>query len=113
MSEETHVLDLLPAYAVGSLESEEASRVEEHLSSCLICRNESNAFQTAADQLSLVAPAAVPSPDLKDRLMQRVQASRPQPRVPAQKPAHSWLERLLPAWSLASLVFIFALAGFN
>jgi anti-sigma-K factor RskA len=113
MSEETHVLDLLPAYALGSLDSEEAGRVEEHLSSCLICRNESNAFQTAADQMSFVAPAAVPSPDLKDRLMQRVQASRPQPRVPVQNPARSWLERLLPAWSLASLFFIFALAGFN
>jgi Uncharacterized protein conserved in bacteria len=113
MSDETHVLDLLPAYVLGSLDSEEASHVEEHLSSCLICRNESNAFQTAADQLSFVAPAAVPSPDLKDRLMQRVQASRPQPRIPVQPPSRSWLERLLPAWSLASLFFIFALAGFN
>ena len=113
MSEETHVLDLLPAYVLGSLDSEEASRVEEHLSSCLICRNESNAFQTAADQLSFVAPVAVPSSHLKDRLMQRVQASHPQPRVPVQTPSRSWLERLLPAWSLASLFFIFALAGFN
>lgn len=113
MSNETHVLDLLPAYALGSLDSDEASLVAEHLSSCLICRNESNAFQTAADQLSFVAPAAVPSPDLKDRLMQRVQAARPQPRVPVPVPSRSWLERLLPAWSLASLFFIFALAGFN
>jgi anti-sigma-K factor RskA len=113
MSEETHVLDLLPAYVLGSLDSEEVSRVEEHLSSCLICRNESNAFQTAADQLSFVAPVAVPSADLKDRLMQRVQASRLQPRAPVQTPSRSWLERLLPAWSLASLFFIFALAGFN
>jgi anti-sigma-K factor RskA len=113
MPDETHVLDLLPAYALDSLDSDEASRVKEHLSSCLICRNESNAFQTAADQLSFVAPAAVPSPDLKDRLMQRVQASRPQPRAPVQPPARSWLERLLPAWSFASLFFIFALAGFN
>jgi len=113
MSEETHVLDLLPAYTLGSLDSEEASRVEEHLSSCLICRNESNAFQTAADQLSFAAPVATPSPDLKDRLMERVQASRPQPRAPIQNPSRSWLDRLLPAWSLASLFFIFVLAGFN
>ena len=40
MSKETHVLDLLPAYALGSLDSDEARRVEEHLSSCLVCRNE-------------------------------------------------------------------------
>jgi anti-sigma-K factor RskA len=113
MSNETHVLDLLPAYVLGGLDAEEASRVEEHLSSCLICRDESNAFQTAADQLSFAAPEAVPSSDLKDRLMQRVQATRPQPRTPAQIPSRSWLERLLPVWSLASLFLIFVLAGFN
>src|SRR5215213_951969 len=100
MSKETHVLDLLPAYALGSLDSDEARRVEEHLSSCLVCRNESNAFQTAVDQLSFAAPDAVPSSDLRDRLMQRVQTSRPQPRAPVQVPARSWLERLLPVWSL-------------
>ena len=113
MSKETHVLDLLPAYALGSLDSDEAGRVEEHLSSCLICRNESSAFQAAVDQLSFAAPDAVPSPDLRDRLMQRVQATRPQPRAPVQVPAHSWLERLLPVWSLASLLLVVILAGSN
>ena len=113
MSNEAHVLDLLPAYVLNSLESDEVRRVEEHLSTCLICRDESNAFQATADQLSFAAPAAFPSPDLKERLMQRLRATRPQPRVPVQTPARSWLERLLPAWSLASLVLIFALAGFN
>lgn len=113
MSDETHVLDLLPAYALGSLDADEMSRVDEHLLSCLICRNESNAFQIAADQLSLAAPVTVPSSDLKNRLMQRVQATRPQPRAPVQSPSRSWLERLLPVWSLASLFFIFVLAGFN
>lgn len=113
MPDETHVLDLLPAYALDSLESDEARRVEEHLSGCLICRNESNAFEAAADQLSFAVPVASPSPELKDRLMKRVQATRPQPRSSVQTPARSWLERLLPAWSLASLFFIFALAGFN
>lgn len=113
MSDETHVLDLLPAYALGSLDDDEASRVKEHLSGCLICRSESNAFQSIADQLSLAAPLADPSPDLKNRLMQRVQATRPKDRPAVQTPSRSWLERLLPAWSFASLVLIFALAGFN
>jgi len=113
MSDETHVLDLLPAYALNSLETEEVRRVEEHLSGCLICRNESNAFQAVANQLSFAAPDAVPSPELKNRLLQRVQATRPQPRASLPVPSRSWLERLLPAWSLASLFFIFVLAGFN
>ena len=113
MSDEAHVLDLLPAYALNSLEPDEVRHVEEHLSICLICRNEANAFQATAAQLSFAAPAAFPSLELKDRLMQRVQATRPQPRVPLQVASRSWLERLLPAWSLASLFLIFALAGFN
>ena len=113
MSDEAHVLDLLPAYALGSLDSDEVNRVKEHLSSCLICRNESNSFQAVADQLSFAMPAAAPSPDLKDRLMQRVKTTRPQPRPSVQTPARSWLDRLLPAWSLASLFFIFVLGGFS
>jgi len=113
MSNETHVLDLLPAYALNSLDPEEANQVEKHLASCLICRAESNAFQTATDQLSFAAPVADPSPDLKSRLMQRVQSARPQPPIPVPNPSRLWLERLLPAWSLASLFFIFVLAGFN
>jgi anti-sigma-K factor RskA len=113
MSNETHVLDLLPAYALNSLDPEEANQVEEHLSSCLICRAESNSFQTAADQLSFAASDAAPSPDLKNRLMQRVQSARPQPPIPVQPSARSWLERLLPAWSLASSFLIIVLVGFN
>jgi anti-sigma-K factor RskA len=113
MSDETHILDLLPAYALNSLEADEVRRVEEHLSACLICRNESNAFQHVAAQLSFAAPDAFPSPELKNRLLQRVQATRPQPRTTVPVPSRSWLERLLPAWSLASLFFIFVLAGFS
>jgi hypothetical protein len=73
---DTHVLALLPAYAIGSLDADEIQHVEEHLLSCWICRNESSAFQTVADELSFAAPAAAPSVELKDRLMQRVQSAR-------------------------------------
>ncbi len=113
MSHNAHVLDLLPAYALGSLDSEEASRVKQHLSSCLICRNESNALQAVTEQLSLAAPARVPSPDLKDRLMQRVLQGRRSTQIPAQASWRPWLERFLPVWSLASFCLVIALAGLN
>jgi len=113
MPEETHVLDLLPAYALGSLDADEAGYVEEHLLSCWICRGESSTFQDVAEQLSFAAPAEVPSTDLKERLLQRVQTVRPQPRVPAQATRRPWLERLLPIWGLASLGLIIALAAFT
>lgn len=113
MSEELHVLDLLPAHAIGSLDADEVRRVEEHLQSCLICRNETAAFGAVAEQLSVSAPVAIPSPALKGRLMQRVQATRPAESISQRAPSRSFWERLLPAWGLASLFLIVALAGFN
>ncbi len=113
MPEETHVLDLLPAYALGSLDADEVGYVEEHLLSCWICRAESSTFQDVAEQLSFAAPAEVPSADLKERLLQRVQPARPRARVPAQATRRPWLERLLPIWGLASLGLIIALAAFT
>jgi anti-sigma-K factor RskA len=111
----THILDLLPAYATGSLDADELQHVEKHLLSCWICRNESGAFQTVADELSLAAPVAVPSGDLKDRLMQRVQSARSKgwERVSPPLPARPFWERLLPALGLASLFLIIALATSN
>lgn len=111
MPKEFHVLDLLPDHALGILDAEEASRVEEHLSSCLICRGEAQAFEETSATLASAIPPAAPSPDLKARLMQRVQGSRPQPRLETTVPSRSWLERLLPAWGLASLVLIMALGA--
>jgi len=113
MPDETHVLDLLPDYALGNLDANEASLVEEHLLSCWICRGESDSFQAVAEQLSFTAPAAIPSSDLKQRLLERVQPARPRANVPAQPSRRPWLERLLPVWSLASLFLIIVLAGFN
>ncbi|HEX2991355.1 MAG TPA: anti-sigma factor [Anaerolineales bacterium] len=110
---ETHIHDLLPGYAIGSLDADELKRVEEHLSSCWICRNELSAFQTVADELAFAAPLAAPSADAKERLMQRVQSARPkeQERPVHTAPARPFWERLLPAWGLASLFLILGLAA--
>lgn len=116
LSHDTHVLDLLPAYAIGSLEADELKRVEEHLLSCWVCRKELSAFQTVVTELSLAAPVSVPSPDLRDRLIQRVHSLntvRPQEkeRVAPRAPASPFWERLLPVWGLAILVLIIGLAA--
>jgi anti-sigma-K factor RskA len=113
MADQTHITDLLPAFAVGSLDADETRRVEEHLLSCWLCRDESRAFQLVADELSLAAPLAIPSTDLRDRLIQRVHSARPkvQEQLPVATPARPWLERLLPAWGMASLFLILALAA--
>lgn len=112
-SDQTHVLELLPAYALGSLDAEELRRVEEHLPHCLICRDESSVFQSVAGHLSVAAPVDMPSADLKERLMRRVQTARPSHDVPSLTPARPFWERLLPVWGAVSLLLIVALAGFN
>jgi anti-sigma-K factor RskA len=113
MSDNAHVLDLLPTYAMGGLDAEEARRVEEHLLSCWLCRAESADFQDVLGQLSLAVPAALPPADLKDRLLQRVQTARPQQPIPVQRSERSWLERLLPVWGLTSFALIIVLGIFN
>jgi anti-sigma-K factor RskA len=66
-----------------------------------------------AEQLSFAAPIAAPSPDLKERLMQRVRTAPAEQRAPVQTAKRPWLERLLPVWGLASLCLLIGLAGSN
>jgi anti-sigma-K factor RskA len=113
MSDDTHVLDLLPAYVIGGSGAEESHLVEEHLLSCWICRAELADFQDVLGQLSLAVPAVIPPADLKDRLLQRVQTARPQQPIPVQRSERSWLARLLPVWGLASFALIIILGIFN
>jgi anti-sigma-K factor RskA len=114
MSDDAHVLDLLPALALGSLDADEAQRVDAHLSSCLICRRESTALENVAAQLAFAIPPVEPPPDLRNQLMDRVHTLRPPLQQPVQRvPSRPWWERLLPAWGVASLLLILALAALN
>ena len=113
MSDDAHVLDLIPAFAIGALEAEDVARVEAHLPGCLICRAESRALEEVAAQLRFAAPASPPSPDLKDQLMSRVSGTPHRAPAPTPAPSRPLLERLLPAWGLASLVLLLALGALN
>ena len=110
MPEDAHVLDLLPALALGSLDADETQHVEEHLSSCLICRRESAAYESLAAELACAIAPVAPPLDLRDRLLDRVHTLQPQPMqaTPSRSP-----RRLLPACGWAGLVLILALAAFN
>jgi anti-sigma-K factor RskA len=113
MPDAMHVLDLLPAYVLGSLESDEVNAVEEHLLSCLICRTRLKALQNVADELSFAVPAATPPSDLKNRLIQRVQTVHSRKKIIDYKSRKSWLERFLPVWGITSLGLIIVLLVFN
>jgi len=108
---EIHVLELLPAYALGCLEQDEAVRVAEHLSLCPMCSAELAAYEKTVDQLSLAVSEASPPAALKQRLMKQI---RPASASPA------WWQSLLglfrrsaPAWGAISLVLVVALVTSN
>jgi anti-sigma-K factor RskA len=113
MSDDAHVLDLIPAFAIGALEAEDVARVETHLAGCLICRAESRALEEVAAQLHFAAVPSAPSPGLKDQLMTRVSSTSHRAPAPTPAPTRPLLERLLPAWGLASLVLLLALGALN
>ncbi len=115
MSNDTHVNELLPAYALGSLEQEESIQVSEHLATCVACRAELQSYQFVTDQLALAAPDVAPSVALRQRLTDRV---NPAPAAPESQ--LSWWEQLTqlwlraaPAWGMVSLALIVVLAVAN
>jgi anti-sigma-K factor RskA len=104
---EIHVLELIPAYALGCLDEEEASLVSNHLANCATCQAELRAYETVVDQMALAVPEVAPSPALKGRLLERLQQSTftSSSVPPLRRP---WLQRLSPAWGLFGLIIILA-----
>lgn len=115
MTEEPHVLELLPAYALDSLEEAEKHNVDEHLTGCYLCRAELRAYQDVAEQIALLAPVTFPSVDLQSRLAERIQRLKPARASSAYR--HSTrpplFRRLMPVGAIVGLVLIVGLALSN
>lgn len=75
MSNQEHsaILELIPAYALGSLDDDEAELVSRHLPSCAICQAELREYEAVADAIPLAVTQVDPSPELKGRLMRSQQ----------------------------------------
>jgi len=113
---EEHVTDLLPAYALGCLDEDEAGPVIAHLAVCPVCSAELRSYQAVSEALPLAVPMVEPPTAIKQRLMAQVQAARTTP----PEPQPTWwqrfaqgLRRSAPAWGLVSLVLIVALLVSN
>jgi len=115
MTEETHVLELLPAYALDGLDEAEKRHVDEHLTGCFFCRAELRAYQDVTGQIAFLAPEALPAPDLHSRLADRIQGLKPtRPSPSHQQPSRPPLiRRLMPIGAIMGLVLIVALALSN
>ncbi len=110
---DTHVVDLIPAYALDCLDEDEFVRVSEHLTVCAGCQAELRTYQAVADRLALAVLDANPSAALKGQLMRRIEPAHPKT---SSKTQISWwgqltrlMQRSTPAWGLAGLILIVAL----
>lgn len=109
MSNEIHLIELLPAHALGSLDEEETVQVAEHVAGCLVCRAELVSHQVITDQLALAAPDAEPPARLKPSILARIQTAQVEPDAEPRW----WWQRVLglfqqatPAWGVAALVLV-------
>ena len=82
-------LELIPAFALNSLDADEAQAVSRHLAGCEACQAELAAYEEVVDVLPLAAAQTTPPAALKGQLMDRVQAQpASEPAAPEAKP--SW-----------------------
>jgi anti-sigma factor RsiW len=72
--EEVH--ELTAAYALDALSDEEEAELEEHLRHCPACREKLAAFHDTAASLAYAAPPAAPSPDLRERILEKAREER-------------------------------------
>lgn len=120
---ESHVSDLLPGYALGNLDDHELIIVSRHLPHCQQCQDELAGFRSTVDQLAFAAKFYEPAPDLKTRVVARVeqaadvkrspdpkgQVLNPEPRLTGKKPFFTrkvvqWLTQPIPQAALFGLV---------
>jgi hypothetical protein len=78
------VRELLPEYAVGTLDAPSRTRIEEHLAGCAGCRKEADELAEGATALALALPAPRPPGKLEDRVVEAIRDrsdSRPRRRA--------------------------------
>lgn len=126
-AEHEHILGLIPAYALNSLDADEAAIVSQHLPGCETCRAELATYEAVVDVMPLAAPDATPSPTLKERLMDRIttvpatETAATIPQTSLESKRSGWqqlseaIQNLLigPRWRPVALLLFIALVVSN
>lgn len=86
MDDQYHVQDLVAAYVLGAVTPDEATLVEEHLTTCAECRALADDLREVEALLPNLAGEMEPTPALKSRIMAAV-AAEPRGAAPANAPA--------------------------
>lgn len=83
----THVLDDAAAYALGTLDADEAPAVEAHLQECPTCRLEVRRLREVSGALPLDLEMESPAPGLKARVLEAARAESHEPQAQEQPPS--------------------------
>jgi anti-sigma factor RsiW len=81
--------ELTAAYALDALDEREELEYEAHLARCPRCREELALFTETATSLAYGVESPAPPPDLRDRILERARAERPNV-VPLRPAWRSW-----------------------
>jgi anti-sigma-K factor RskA len=110
MAKTTHPLDLLAAYAIGTLTETERADITTHLHTCAACRKELVKYETTVAKLSLATPVRVAPNRVKQRLMNKVRQ-----QTGTQASGSPWWEAFFakPAYAVFSVLVILALTASN
>jgi len=117
MMKHDQINDLLPVYALGCLDEQEAALVSEHLASCAKCNEIFLEYRSTVDTLAYGSPDISPPDSLKRKLMNRIQSTHGIPSG-LQHSSKPWDWKSLwkvfsPSWALASLALILSLSVIN
>ena len=115
MKEKMHVINNLPAYALGCLEPEEEQRVNGHLKECDPCINDFTSYENIVDLLYCTARTAEPPLSLKKRVMRGIKLQMRKAHKERALHPGGWFGavKMSPVWGALALVLIVVLLAGN
>lgn len=109
MDANEHVLELIEAYVLESLDEPEASRVRQHISQCQTCQKEVRAYQMVLGEMVESLPQFSPPASLRARILSEISPPRPKVETPREPRPSIWqfLQSLrAPAFAGIGLILI-------
>jgi anti-sigma-K factor RskA len=88
--EQDTIQDLAAAYALGALSLEETRRFEAFLAGSPEAQREVAEYRDVAALLALGGPEAAPSPDLRERVLSRIQGPSARPSAAPRRRSSPW-----------------------
>ncbi len=109
-----HPHDSLPAFVLGTLDADEALRINAHVIQCPECRAEVETFQAVLSALPYAATPRQPPAHIKQQLLARIAASAPA-RASASPPRATprWMQAFAGGTLALSLAFGYMLYDSN